>query len=211
MATTLWAALRARLAAKWRKTKAAGVKGAATTLYEGAKKPVVALLVALLVVGLAWTSVPWLPESWQGPVLAVFEKVAPATALPKNPRNKTGHVGIGPKGYGNASDLFRAAAEQGTTTVDLDPALQGPVLVCHEWEGSGADDAAVLRALAAAHPRCFTVADRDGGGFFVSPRIGDASAGDVIKGADGTVLGYACGCAARLDVIRSALGAGRSR
>jgi hypothetical protein len=205
MALTMFTALRARLVAKWRKTKAGAVKGAATAIFDGVKKTIIGLVAVAVVAGVAWASVPWLPESWQSPVLAILEKFVPSRALPKNPRNKTGHVAVGPQGYGNASDIFRAAFENGSTTVNLDPVLQTPVLICHEWEASGPDDVAVLRALAAAHPRCFMVADREGGGFSVSPRVNQGDAGELIRASNGTILGYACECHSKLEVIRSAL------
>ena len=211
MALTMFTALRARLVAKWRKTKAGGVKGAATAIFDGVKKTIIGLVAVAVVAGVAWASVPWLPESWQSPVLAILEKFVPSRALPKNPRNKTGHVAVGPQGYGNASDIFRAASENGSTTVNLDPVLQTQVLICHEWEASGPDDVAVLRALAAAHPRCFIVADREGGGFSVSPRVNQGDAGELIRASDGTTLGYACECHSKLEVIRSALTAAGTR
>ena len=64
MAMTMFATLRARLVAKWRKTTAAGVKGSTTAIFDGVKKTIIGLVAVAVVAVVAWASVPWLPESW---------------------------------------------------------------------------------------------------------------------------------------------------
>jgi len=205
MAISIFSALRARLAAKWRKVKAAGANAAAVKVGKSVVTAIIALVAGIIVVGLAWLVIPRLPETWQGPLLAILQKGVPEGTLPKSARNITVHVGLGPRGYGDASDVFRAASKQGTTIVHLDSALSGAVLICHEWEGSGPDDAAILRAFVVQHAHCFEVTERDGGGFSIAPRAGVTGNGDVLRGADGSVLAYTCECREKLDAVRSAV------
>lgn len=124
----------------------------------------------------------YLPKKHQSDVIGRLDRLGvPAALLPPYPDGKSGSVGLGDNGVGHATLLFHAA--DGDTVVDeYDRGILRHVVLCQPWKGGAPDHGAVLRKLLSTHPKCFGVADREGGGFSIKPLTGPNDAGDLVQG-----------------------------
>lgn len=201
-----YSTFRAAVRRVWRKTVDGGIRKVVSEVAKKIRLVVLTFIALVVLALLVRLLLPFLPDSWQSPIIKVLVTLkVPAALLPDDPERYSAHLGLGPKGFAYATSVFTNAISEGTPPVLIDTPTLSTVVVCHEWQGRGPTNVKILETFVHQHPACFKLTGRAGGGFAVEALTGGANNGDVVIGVNGTVLGFACECRDRLQLIQAEL------